>query len=349
MLYAEIMPYNIICFKSLLSTQANLKIHVVCWGADKKLTPYQVPEIPRVSYYLKNDFNAEKIRQLINELEPSCLYVAGRMEKDYLKACKHARGKKILVIGTSDGQYKGGIKQLIQKLFSFYLFKRYFNYLMVPGIYQYEYARFLGFSREQILFPQYCADVSLFNNYYHNRPDSKLPKKNILFVGRLNKIKGINFLIEAFLELVENEKFDLNLVLVGNGAEKKNIPVHPRIIQHDFLDQVSIIGLLNEVRFFCLPSIKEPWGVVLHEFTAAGMPIVTTDVCGAATAFVKHYYNGLIIKPAEKNSLKNAMQFMASLNEEKLEEMETRSYELSKQITPAMWSGTILSVISKQI
>lgn len=346
-LYAEVMPYNIICFKSLLSVGVNIKIHVVCWGVNKKLTPYKVPEILGVSYYLKNDCNAEKLDEFINTLEPCCLYVAGRMEKDYLRACLYARRKNIPVIGTSDSQYSGGVRQWIQRAFSFYLYKRYFNYLMVPGIYQYEYARFIGFSRQQILFPQYCADVTLFNNYYQNRPQSISEKKNILFVGRLNKVKGIHLLVEVFLELVENKDFQLNLVIVGNGPEKNNMPVHSRIKQYDFLDQSKIVNLLNNVRFFCLPSTKEPWGVVLHEFAAAGMPMVATDICGAATAFVKNYYNGLIIKSGDKISIKNAIQYMAALSSDDLEEMGARSYELSRQIMPSMWASTILTIINK--
>ena len=217
---------------------------------------------------------------------------------------------------------------------------------MVPGIYQYELARFFGFKKHQILFPQYSADVNLFNGFYHQRKAVLKDKKDILFVGRLDKIKGIRYLTDAFLELDATGQFDLNLIIIGSGPEKINIPVHPRIRQYDFLDQKIIVSMLENVRFFCLPSLKEPWGVVLHEFAAAGMPIVATNICGAATAFVKPYYNGLLIMPAQTNSLKKAMLYMASLDKKRLEEMGTRSYELSRQITPAMWSSTLLGIIS---
>lgn len=86
---------------------------------------------------------------------------------------------------------------------------------------------------------------------------------------------------------------------------------------------------------------------MIHEFAAAGLPIITTEVCGAATAFVKHNYNGIIIPPADKLKLKEAILKMDGLSEAELSVFGKRSYELSKQISPELWTCVIKSVIEQ--
>lgn len=89
--------------------------------------------------------------------------------------------EKIPVIGTYDNHFNGNWKQKAMKAFSHRLFKRYFNYMMVPGIYQYEFMRYLGYKRSQILFPQYCADTRLFRQYYEqDQPNNS--EKSIFFL-----------------------------------------------------------------------------------------------------------------------------------------------------------------------
>ncbi len=63
---------------------------------------------------------------------------------------------------------------------------------MVPGYYQYEYARLLGYKRENILYPLYTADIKLFSNKYKECLSLKKNNypRNLLFVGRFEKRKG---------------------------------------------------------------------------------------------------------------------------------------------------------------
>ena len=345
-LYAEVMPYNVVCFKNFVQT-TNREIKVICWGSDKKLTPYNPPEISNIAYLIKSDFNAGKLKNLINSFKPNVIYVAGRMEQDYLTASLYARSKGIPVIGTSDNQFRGDWKQKVSKLFSRYLWRRYFDYMMVPGLYQYEYMRYLGFKREQILFPQYCADTDLFNDYYYKNKNL-IPKKKqyILFVGRLDTVKGLDILMDAFVELKNESLIDLNLMIIGNGPLANTIPKRSDIIHHSFLEQENIIKLLQEVAFFCLPSRREPWGLVIHELAAAGIPIIATTICGASAAFVKNGYNGILIQTCDKQLLKNAMVQMHNLSVAELSLYGERSFHLSTQITPALWTATIKSILN---
>ena len=96
---------------------------------------------------------------------------------------------------------------------------------------------------------------------------------------------------------------------------------------------------------FVLPSRHEPWGVVVHEFAAAGLPILASDVVGATSKFVIDGYNGFIFKSDSVSALTQAMQKIISCNDDKLEEMGQRSYELSSRITPQSSAAYLLSLI----
>lgn len=344
-LYAEIMPYNVICFKDFLQT-TNGQIHVICWGNEKKLTPYQPPHINGVTYYDMKDFTRQKIRFFIDDIKPSLVYVSGRMEKLYLAAALYARRLGIPVIGSSDTQFYGDWKQYIYKVLTAVLWKRYFDYLIVPGLFQYEFARHIGYPREKILFPQYSADVDLYSKYFNQtQSTSNCKKRYILFVGRLEKIKGIDLLFDAFFKLKKAGQIDLDLLVVGKGQYESALRDKEGVKLVGFLDQVDIVSLLPQVRFFCLPSRREPWGLVIHEMAAAGVPIVTTTCCGAGAAFVKNGYNGFLIQPDNITELEQAILKITSLSTEEMTIFSSRSSELSKQINPSMWTASIMSVI----
>ncbi len=344
-LYAEVMPYNVVSFETLVDSNENFNLHVVCWGSDKKLTKYKQPNHPKIKYYDKSKLSYIDIFSIYKNTNPQLLLISGRMEKDYLKLALVARRDKKIVVGTSDNQYTGSLKQKVATLFSSYLYKRYFEYMLVPGLFQYEYQRRLGYKKESILFPQYCANIKLFEQAFLNKSDLK--KNGILFLGRLHQIKGIELLIKVHKELFENKTITDKLIIIGDGPLKNELNLNAEHVKyHSFMEQGDILTIMSNVKYFCLPSRSEPWGVVIHEAAAAGLPIVTTSHCGAATAFVKQGYNGYLFLPDNKNQLKHILLKMNGKTEDEIKIMGRRSYELSKQIHPEMWSETLLNLMS---
>ncbi|MFV8465648.1 glycosyltransferase [Flavobacterium sp. LB1P62] len=341
-LYAEIMPYNVATFNALVNNYKNYHLHVVCWGADKKLTKYQQPNNDKITYYDKSKLKYSDILSIYKTIEPKVLLVSGRMEKDYLKLALIARKDSKIVVGTADNHYNGSLKQKLAIFFSNFLYKRYFEFMLVPGIFQYEYQRLLGFKREKILFPQYCADTLLFEQAYNN---STTDKKGILFLGRLHTVKGIDMLIKVHKELFDSNKISDKLIIIGDGPLKDSLELTTEhIVYYPFMSQNEILSIMSNVKYFCLPSNSEPWGVVIHEAAAAGLPIVTTTNCGAATAFVKQGYNGYFFEPGNALKLKEILLKMNGKNQQEIHNMGKRSFELSKQIHPEMWSDVLLNL-----
>ena len=196
--------------------------------------------------------------------------------------------------------------------------------------------------KEKIIFPQYCADTPLFQQAYGN---SVSDRKGILFLGRLHSVKGIDMLINVHKELFYSGKISDKLIIVGDGPLKNTLELSAEHIEYyPFMSQKEILSIMSKAKYFCLPSNSEPWGVVIHEAAAAGLPIVTTTNCGAASSFVKQGYNGYFFEPGNAFKLKDILLKMNEKNQQEIHNMGKRSFELSKQIHPEMWADILLNL-----
>ena len=57
-----------------------------------------------------------------------------------------------------------------------------------------------------------------------------------------------------------------------------------------------------------VPSVFEPWGLVVHEGLAYGLPVITTDQVGAAEDLIEPGVNGYVVAPGSSEDLATAMQ-----------------------------------------
>lgn len=146
----------------------------------------------------------------------------------------------------------------------------------------------------------------------------------LLCVGRLVKDKGIEELVEAFLEskIVNRSK----LVLLGTFEQElnplsaetiKKIEDHPRIVQLDWTDHVAHYMALADVLVH--PSHREGFPNVLLEAGAMMLPIICSDIIGN-TDLITQKKTGLIFPVKSKEVLKEAMEF-AFVKREKMNEL----------------------------
>lgn len=110
-----------------------------------------------------------------------------------------------------------------------------------------------------------------------------LKRKTILYVGRLEKRKGVRYLLRAYQELAERHG-DIQLYIAGVGSEEQSLRNFielndiPRITFLGFISEAEKIKLLHQADVFCAPShYGEGFGIVLLEAMAAGCPLVAGD------------------------------------------------------------------------
>lgn len=343
-LYAELMGYQIPVFKEL-TVKYGAKLHVVHWD-HKKLTPYNPPYLENVVYYKRSKFSNKQLIKLANSLKPDLVYVSGWMDKGYLQVCRQLKTKGIPVVAGSDTQWKGNIKQYLASLVFPFILKKCFSYIWVAGPFQYEYARKLGFKKKEVIFNCLSADVSLFNAAFiesKNQKNQNYPHC-FLCVGRLENIKGIDLLTQVW-ENLKDERKDWKLSFIGNGSLKSYLIEQPDITVKDFMQPENLSDEIGNSGCFILPSREEPWGLVLHEFSAAGLPIICSDVCGAGPVFVIPKYNGFVFNSNVVKSLENKMRKIINSSDQELIIMSQNSHTLGQRITPEIVAASLLSVL----
>lgn len=111
---------------------------------------------------------------------------------------------------------------------------------------------------------------------------SKLNSKTFLAVGRLEKVKGFDKLIEAFYYFSKKNN-EWNLKICGSGSEKNNL--ENLIDKYNLSDRIFIEPFSNNIKnayidsnVFLFTSIKEGFGLVLLEAMEAGLPIIAFDL-----------------------------------------------------------------------
>lgn len=163
----------------------------------------------------------------------------------------------------------------------------------------------------------FSPDVSPIDSF----SDGKL---NILFVGRLEKRKGLNYLLRAY-ELVKREIPNSRLIVVGPGTRLRRR--YEKQVKRSRLEDVVFIGYVSTEELpryyktadvFCAPALgHESFGIVLLEAMAVGTPVVASNIEGYASV-LGHGAEGLLVPPQDVKALAQAL--LTLLKDERLRE-----------------------------
>jgi glycosyltransferase involved in cell wall biosynthesis len=135
----------------------------------------------------------------------------------------------------------------------------------------------------------------------------------VLSVGRLVRDKGNDLLIRAIAEAGDPR---LRLVLAGGGPERETL----RELGARLGVDVSLTGDLSEedlaaqyvaADVFALLSRHEPWGVVVNEAAASGLPLVLSASVGAAHDLLRDGENGFLVPAGDVHAAAVALRRVA--------------------------------------
>lgn len=339
-LVSEYVPHQVTSIKALLSLY---NIEILAFSYDR--IRQRVPIIDDFDDYDASKVSEFEMFERIVAFNPVAIIASGWMYKKYTSVCKRIKRKSdILTVAYSDTPWYGRITQRINCLISPLYVKAIFDYIWVAGLRQYEYARRLGFNEQKIIFNSLTADTHLLNSISINMKKTEYPK-NFIFIGRFVDVKGLNYLIDAWSEI--EDKKGWTLTLIGNGDLKEEIINTPFLVIKDYMDQSELLQELQNSGCFILPSIYEPWALVLHEAAAAGLPIICTEICGAAPHFIYDYFNGFCVEPSSSKALKKAMVRIINTPDSVLCAMSENSRTLSNSITPEITAASLMQIILK--
>lgn len=336
------VPHQIVSIKAIIK---NYKCEVHAFSFE--IFSEDVKNIEGLFPYEFKNFSRNEVLQKIILIQPKLVAVAGWFIKDFVWVAKQIRKlNQFPIVAYTDTQWSNSWRQFVNCLISPFHLKKAFSHLWVAGIYQFEYAKKLGFSKEQIIYNSLSCDMDLFESVSIESKNVSYPK-NFIFIGRFVYVKGLSFLIDAW-----NQIFDKNgwtLTLIGDGPLKTYFKPSDNLIIKDFMNQSSIIQELDLSGCFILPSIFEPWALVIHEAVTAGLPVIATEVCGAAPHFVINQFNGFTVKPKDSHTLKIAMEKIISMSDEELIQFCKNSRKLAQNITPELGAANLMSLVDINI
>jgi glycosyltransferase involved in cell wall biosynthesis len=154
------------------------------------------------------------------------------------------------------------------------------------------------------------VDTSLF------RPAEsvKSPKSDptILTVCKLIERKGVEYLIYAVKRLVSRYP-KLKLRIIGDGPKYtqlirlvKELDIERNVEFMGKIPHYRLVEQYHDCDIFCLPSLSDPFPNVVLEAMACGKPVVATKV-GGISEIITNGRDGVLVPPADVNSLRNAL------------------------------------------
>jgi 1,2-diacylglycerol 3-alpha-glucosyltransferase len=327
-----IAPYRIPVFNAL-ARMAALNLHVIFLAeTDETIRQWRVyrSEI-RFSYQVLPSWRWRAGRnsllinrglwRALNEACPQVIICGGYNYLASWQALWWARKHKVeFVLWSESNRYdaRSG-KPFVESL------KRYFlrkcDKFVVPGKASYEYLRTLGSGVKTILTAPNAVDNSLFASQAEKtrasaagfREKLNLPRRFILFVGRLVPEKGVFDLLEAYAKLENDVRSDVGLVFAGDGLSKEELMQRAKQIRPGLVcfpgfaqrDDLANIYALAEA--FVLPTHSDPWGLVVNEAMACGLPVIVTRVAGCSADLVEDGWNGYLVPPRDVEKLSTAI------------------------------------------
>lgn len=134
-----------------------------------------------------------------------------------------------------------------------------------------------------------------------------------VYVGRLAAEKNLDLLLTAFRRF-RADRPDAQLRIVGDGPLRVPLEASagPGVAFAGSLDQDGLATEYLAATALVLPSLREPWGLVVNEALAYGCPVIVSDRCGCVPELVRPAETGLAFDPLDADALCAAMSTLAA-------------------------------------
>lgn len=188
------------------------------------------------------------------------------------------------------------------------------------------------------------------NKHFMPRQEATIPKESVLLcIARFSVEKNLLQLIEAF------QSSDLpakgwKLRLVGGGPQKgelvQKVSNDAQIELLDWVAYDELPAVYHAASAFILPSTFEPWGLVVNEAMAAGLPVLMSNACGC------HYdlhatENGFLFEAGNLKSMVEALNALAALSAESLTSMGKAAQITIANLNTDSWAQTFVNLCNK--
>ena len=199
--------------------------------------------------------------------------------------------------------------------------KRLVDGFLAIGTLNREYYRHYGISDEKIFSVPYAVDNAFFQAGAERAAAGREQLRRelglapgrpvILFVSKIEPRKRPADLLAAYLKLTKTGAVagPPYLLFVGDGDQRRPLE---EVVRDKELESVRFLGFKNQTELpayydlcdvFVLPSVHEPWGLVVNEVMNAGRAVIVSDQVGCGPDLVRNGENGYIFQAGDITGL----------------------------------------------
>jgi len=279
----------------------------------------------------------------VNKFKPNVINLPGYYEPAMNIVLFYCRLKGIIVVISADsteGDNPNIVWREALKRFVVSKAQGFFCY----GSKSAEYILKLGMKPEHILVENNSVDNNKISEIHTEalktreivKNSYQLRKYNFIYVGRLIDVKNLDNLLAAYKPFALS---DWGLIVLGDGSQESKLKKYKNdnslegicfIEGQPWFDVPKILALAD---VFILPSYSEPWGLVVNEAMACGLPVIVSNKCGSAYDVVKEGINGYTFDPYNIDELTFVFKKFVD-NPEKIIPFGQQSKEIIKRFSP---------------
>lgn len=189
----------------------------------------------------------------------------------------------------------------------------------------------------------YGVDTSRFSE---KKFEEKIDIVRFIFVGQVNRRKGIQHLLPAFKKLNPQKT---ELIIVGQYDENDELLKKYRDISNikfkGFVTQDIVAGLYKEADVFVLPSLGEGLAQVGIEAMSSGLPIIVSENAGV-NDLITEGKEGLVVPVSDEDALYKAMQWFVD-HKDKIEIMGKAASLVAQKYTWDYYERNVVKAIDE--
>ena len=173
-----------------------------------------------------------------------------------------------------------------------------------------------------------------------------LPQKDmalrVIYVGVMNKIKGVDILIRA-VKLIRSQGCNVTLDLFGPGNKEKYENLDAGLCYKGILPYEDVQSTIQQYDLLIIPSLHDGWGVVVNEALLQGVPVVASSRVGAKQ-LIEASGAGLVFESENVDDLVEKIKLVVD-DPALLDEMKRKAALVGQLILPAKGARYFLDVL----